>query len=41
MINAAAEAYRVEHAVPEAVIDALVGHDHQRFADQAAWAGQP
>jgi methylthioribose-1-phosphate isomerase len=39
VINAAAEAYMVEHAVPEAVIDALVGH--QRFADQAAWAGQP
>jgi hypothetical protein len=37
VINAAAEAYMVEHAVPEAVIDALVSHDHQRFADQAAW----
>ena len=37
MINAAAEADMVEHAVPAAVIDALVGHDHQRFADQAAW----
>ena len=37
VINAAAEAYMVEHAVPAAVIDALVGHDHQRFADQAAW----
>ena len=37
VINAAAEAYRVEHKVPDAVIAILVGHERRSFADQAAW----
>jgi hypothetical protein len=37
VINAATEAYRVAHKVPEAVIVALLGHAHRTFADQATW----
>lgn len=37
MINAAAEAYMIEHKVPDAVIALLVGHERRSFADQAAW----
>lgn len=37
VINAAAAAYMIEHKVPEPVIAALLDHDEQRFADEAAW----
>lgn len=37
VINAAAEAWMVEHGLPEAVIARVVGHDQRRFADEAAW----
>src|SRR4029453_5416065 len=37
VINAAAAAYLVEHAVPETVIAALLAHECRSFADEAAW----
>jgi hypothetical protein len=37
VINEAAEAWMVEHAVPEATITALVSHDDRTFADETAW----
>jgi hypothetical protein len=37
VINPAAEAWMLEHKVPEAVIAALVGHEQHSFADDAAW----
>ena len=37
VLNAAAVAYLVEHGVPEASIATLLGHERQRFADEAAW----
>src|SRR3954470_1227586 len=37
VINAAAEAWMVEHGVPEPVIAAVVGHERHSFADEAVW----
>ena len=37
VLNAAAVAYMLEHGVPEASIAALLGHERQSFADEAAW----
>jgi hypothetical protein len=37
VLNAAAVAYLLEHGVPEALIAALLGHERQSFADEAAW----
>jgi hypothetical protein len=37
VLNAAAAAYMLEHAVPEAVIAALLAHERRTFADEAAW----
>ena len=37
VINAAAEAYMIEHKVPEAVIATLVAHERRCFADPTAW----
>src|SRR5689334_2020698 len=39
VINAAAVAYMLEHGVPEPVITALLAHERQGFADEAAWSG--
>jgi hypothetical protein len=38
VINATAAVYMDEHKVPDAVIAALLGHEHQSFADDAAWS---
>jgi hypothetical protein len=38
VLNAAAVAYMLEHGVPEASIAALLGHERQSFADEAAWS---
>jgi hypothetical protein len=37
VLNAAAAAYLLEHGVPEVIIAALLGHERQSFADEAAW----
>src|SRR5829696_6546316 len=37
VINAAAVAYMVEHAVPETVIAALLAHERRTFTDEARW----
>src|SRR3954470_5824396 len=37
VINAAAVAYMLEHAVPEAIVTALLAHERHSFADGAAW----
>jgi hypothetical protein len=37
VINAAAEAWMVEHGVPEPVIAAVVGHERHSFAAEAVW----
>jgi hypothetical protein len=37
VINAAAEAYMIDHKVPEAVVATLVTHERRTFADQEAW----
>ena len=37
VINAAAAAYLLEHAMPERVIAALLAHERRSFADEAAW----
>jgi Transposase IS66 family len=37
VLNAAAVAYMVEHAVPETVIAALLAHERRSFADEARW----
>ena len=39
VINAAAVAYMLEHGVPEAIVTALLAHERQGFADEAAWSG--
>jgi hypothetical protein len=38
VINTTAAVYMVEHKVPEAVIAALLAHERQSFADEAAWS---
>jgi Transposase IS66 family len=38
VLNAAAVAYMLEHGVAEASIAALLGHERQSFADEAAWS---
>jgi Transposase IS66 family len=38
VINAAAVAYMLEHAVPEAIVTALLAHERHSFADEAAWS---
>src|SRR3954471_17499055 len=37
VIDAAAVAYMLEHAVPEAIVTALLAHERHSFADGAAW----
>jgi hypothetical protein len=37
VLNAVAVAYMVEHAVPEAVIAALLAHKRRSFADETRW----
>jgi hypothetical protein len=37
VLNAAAAAYMLEHAVPEAAIAALLAHERRTFADETAW----
>jgi hypothetical protein len=39
VINAAAVAYMLERGVPEAIVTALLAHERQGFADEAAWSG--
>jgi hypothetical protein len=39
VINAAAVAYMLERGVPEAIVTALLAHERQGFADEAAWGG--
>ena len=41
VINAAAVAYMLERGVPEAIVAALLAHERQGFADEAAWSGAP